>query len=99
MKAFLALLEVDVKLTLRDKSALFFNYLFPLMFFFMFAQMFDARQGAAILRVVSMVTVLGILGNGLLGAGMRAVQERENNVLRRYKVAPITPLPLLLASV
>ena len=45
-----------------------------------------------------MVIVLGILGNGLFGAGMRAVQEREENVLRRYKVTPITPVPLLAAS-
>lgn len=99
MKAFLALLEVDLKLTLRNKSALFFNYLFPLIFFFMFGQMMDAKQGSAVLRVVAMVTVFGILGNGLFGAGMRAVQDREENVLRRFKVAPITPLPLLLASV
>ena len=40
-----------------------------------------------------MVIVLGILGNGLFGAGMRAVQEREENILRRYKVTPITPVP------
>jgi len=99
MKAFLALLKIDLKLTLRDKSAAFFNFLFPLIFFFMFGQMMDAGQGAAILRVVAMVTVFGILGNGLFGAGMRAVQDREANVLRRYKVTPITPLPLLLASV
>jgi len=38
------------------------------------------------------------LGNGLFGAGMRAVQERESNVLRRYKVTPITPAPILIAS-
>ena len=99
MKAFLALLELDLKLTLRDKSAAFFNYLFPLIFFFMFGQMMDARQGSAVLRVVSLVIVFGVLGNGLFGAGMRAVSDREANVLRRYKVAPITPLPLLLASV
>ncbi len=68
------------------------------MFFFVFAQMFDANQGSAILQVVAMVVVLGILGNGLFGAGMRAVQEREENVLRRYKVTPITPVPLLAAS-
>ncbi len=55
-------------------------------------------QGAAILQVVTMVIVLGILGNGLFGAGMRAVQEREENILRRYKVTPITPVPLLAAS-
>src|SRR5918997_4313815 len=99
MKAFLALLEIDLKLTLRDKSAAFFNYVFPLIFFFMFGQLMDARQGSAVLRVVSMVILFGILGNGLFGAGMRAVSDREANVLRRYKVAPITPLPLLLASV
>ena len=98
MKAFLALLKIDLKLAARNRSVLFFNLLFPLVFFFVFAQMFDAKQGSVILLVVTMVTVIGILGNGLLGAGMRAVQEREENILRRYKVTPITPVPLLAAS-
>ena len=98
MKGFLALLKIDLKLARRDRSVLFFNYLFPLFFFFVFAQMMDARQGSTILLVVSMVIVFGVIGNGLFGAGMRAVQEREENVLRRYKVTPITPVPLLCAS-
>jgi ABC-2 type transport system permease protein len=45
-----------------------------------------------------MSVTLGILGNGLFGAGIRALQERELNILRRYKVTPITPTPLLVAS-
>ncbi len=98
MKAFLALLKIDLKLAARNRAVLFFNYFFPLIFFFVFAQLFDANQGSAILQVVTMVIVLGILGNGLFGAGMRAVQEREENILRRYKVTPITPVPLLAAS-
>jgi len=98
MKAFLALFKIDLKLARRNRAVLFFNYFFPLMFFFVFAQMFDAHQGSAILQVVTMVIVIGILGNGLFGAGMRAVQEREENILRRYKVTPITPVPLLVAS-
>jgi imidazolonepropionase-like amidohydrolase/ABC-type multidrug transport system permease subunit len=98
MKTFLALLKIDLKLAARNRAVLFFNYFFPLMFFFIFAQLFDANQGSAILQVVTMVIVLGILGNGLFGAGMRAVQEREENILRRYKVTPITPVPLLAAS-
>lgn len=98
MKAFLALLKIDLKLAMRNRAVLFFNYFFPLTFFFVFAQLYDANQGAAILQVVAMVIVLGVLGNGLFGAGMRAVQEREENVLRRYKVTPITPVPLLAAS-
>lgn len=53
----------------------------------MFAQAYRANEGGVITQVVTMVSVIGILGNGLVGAGMRAVQERENNILRRYKVA------------
>src|SRR6476619_4593285 len=98
MKAFIALTKIDLKLALRNRSVLFFNYFFPLIFFFMFGFLMHAEQGARILQVVSMVTAIGILGNGLFGAGMRAVQDRETDVLRRYKVTPITPVPLLAAS-
>ena len=98
MKAYLALIKIDLKLAMRARSVIFFNYLFPLIFFFVFAQSFHAEQGGAITQVFTMVAVIGILGNGLFGAGMRAVQERETNVLRRYKVTPISPAPLLVAS-
>lgn len=98
MKSFLALTRIDLKLALRNRSVLFFNYFFPLIFFFMFGLMMHAEQGSRIIQVVAMVTAIGILGNGLFGAGMRAVQDRETDVLRRYKVTPITPVPLLAAS-
>src|SRR5580693_3854782 len=98
MNAYLTLTRIDVRLAFRQRIVIFFNYLMPLAFFFLFAQAFHASQGGAILQVVTMVTVIGILGNGLFGAGIRAAQDRENNILRRYKVAPISPLPLLVAS-
>ncbi|MFZ0804308.1 MAG: amidohydrolase family protein [Terriglobales bacterium] len=98
MNAYKALIALDLKLALRQKSVLFFNYLFPLVFFFVFAQAFHAERGAAMTIVIAMVMIIGILGNGLFGAGMRAVQEREANILRRYKVTPISPAPLLIAS-
>src|ERR1700730_5064918 len=99
MKAFLAFLKIDLKLARRNRAVLFFNYFFPLMFFFVFGYAFDAKQGSTSVIVVTMVTTIGILGSGFFGAGIRAVQEREENILRRYKVAPITPVPLLLASI
>jgi imidazolonepropionase-like amidohydrolase/ABC-type multidrug transport system permease subunit len=98
MKAYLALIKIDLKLAMRARTVIFFNYMFPLIFFFIFAQTSHAEQGGAITQVVAMVATIGIIGNGLFGAGMRAVQERENNTLRRYKVTPIGPLPLLTAS-
>ena len=99
MTAFLSFLKMDLVLASRNRAVLFFNYVFPLIFFFIFALMFQAQRGRMIMMVVTMVTVIGILGNGFFGAGMRAVQEREENILRRYKVTPITPVPLLLASI
>jgi imidazolonepropionase-like amidohydrolase/ABC-type multidrug transport system permease subunit len=98
MKPYIALFKSNLQLTLRDRSVLFFNYLFPFIFFFAFAELFHAGTGEGIAYFVSTVLTMGILGNGFWGAGMRAVQERENNILRRFKVTPITPLPILLAS-
>ncbi len=99
IKSYKALITIDLKLALRNRSVIFFNYLFPLIFFFIFGQAMHAERGAAITMVIAMVLIIGILGNGLMGAGIRAVQEREANILRRYKVTPLTPAPLLVASV
>jgi imidazolonepropionase-like amidohydrolase/ABC-type multidrug transport system permease subunit len=69
-----------------------------MIFFFAFAELFHAGTGPGIAYFVSTVLVMGILGNGLWGAGMRSVQEREANILRRFKVTPISPLPILTAA-
>src|SRR5579872_2010877 len=95
MKPYLAQIAMNLKLTARDRMVLFFNYAFPLVFFFFFGQMMHADQGGTIIYVVSMVLTMGVLGNGFFGAGIRAAQEREQNILRRFKVAPISPAPLL----
>src|SRR6266516_1926638 len=86
MRAYLALTKIDLKLALRDRSVIFF---------FVFSGLMGP---GGIANVVTMVLTIGILGNGLWGAGMRAVQEREQNILRRFKVTPISPAPLLIAS-
>lgn len=98
MKTYLALIRIDLKLAVRDKMVIFFNYLFPLVFFFVFAEMMDGASGSGAANIVTMVVTMGILGNGLFGAGMRLVQEREQNILRRFKVTPISPAPILVAS-
>ena len=98
MRSYLALIAIDLRLALRNRSVLFFNYLFPVIFFLVFAQFMGEALGGGIAYVVGMVFILGILGNGLFGAGVRATQEREANILRRFKVTPVSPTPLLVAS-
>ncbi len=98
MKPYLAHTENALRLLSRNKTALFFNYLFPLIFFFLFAALFGgAKNGGAMLQVISTVLTLGVLGNGLMGAGLTTVQEREENILRRFKVTPSGARPILFA--
>src|SRR5579863_3886244 len=92
--SYLAMAAINLKLTFRDRTVIVFNYMFPLVFFFIFAQLFQAEQGGAIIKLLN----IGILGSGLFGAGIRAVQDREANILRRFKVAPISAAPILVAS-
>ena len=98
MKAYLAHTENALRLLSRNKTALMFTYLFPLFFFFMFAGILGgAKNPGDMLRTISTVLTLGVLGSGFFGAGITLVQEREENILRRFKVTPAGALPLLLA--
>src|ERR1700722_17628463 len=98
MRGYLTQIRTNLRLTMRDRTVLFFNYLFPLLFFFIFGFLMHAEQGGAIVQIVNMVLVIGILGSGFFGAGMRTVMDREANILRRFKVAPITAGPILVSQ-
>jgi ABC-type multidrug transport system permease subunit len=99
MRPYLAQIKSNLLLMARDRSVLFFSVLFPLIFFFIFAQSFDAgKSSGAMVQVIASVLIIGILGNGFFGAGIRTVQDRETNILRRFKVAPISPLPMIVSS-
>ncbi len=97
MRPYLTNIAITLRLMSRDRMALFFGYVFPLIFFFLFAQMMSAGQGTGLAKqVVTSVLIFGVLGNGFFGAGMRAVSDREQNILRRFKVAPTNAAPLLI---
>jgi imidazolonepropionase-like amidohydrolase/ABC-type multidrug transport system permease subunit len=99
MKPYVAQIRSNLRLMNRDRTVLFFNYFFPLMFFVVFAMSFGgAKNPGAMGQVVDMVLVLGVLGSGFFGAGIRAVQDRETNVLRRFKVTPVGAGPIIVAS-
>ena len=98
MHGYITHIRMSLRLTLRDRSVIFFSYLFPLIFFFIFGQLSKANQGGQGVQVINMVLTIGVLGNGFFGAGMRAVMDREQGILRRFKVAPISPGPILASS-
>lgn len=99
LRTYLAYLRITLLLTSRDRVVLFFNYLMPLLFFIAFSEGLGAGTNpGAMSQVVSMVIIFGVLGTGFFGGGIRATMDREAGILRRFKVAPITPAPILAAS-
>jgi ABC-type transport system involved in cytochrome c biogenesis permease component len=88
-------IRMNLLLTLRNRVALFFSYIFPLIFFG-FAGM--GGGGGNGQQIVGIVLGLGVLGGGLFGVGIRAVQDRELNILRRFKVAPIGPGEIIVSG-
>jgi ABC-type multidrug transport system permease subunit len=100
MKTYIAYIRIALRLTLRERLVIFFNYLFPLVFLFGFGEFMGAAQSpGAATQVFALTLTLNILGTGFFGAGMNAVMEREVGILRRFKVAPITPGPILVSSI
>jgi len=100
MKTYIAYIRTTLRLTLRERIVIFFNYLFPLVFLIGFGEFMGAAQSpGAATQVFALVLTLNILGTGFFGAGMSAVMEREVGILRRFKVAPITPGPILVSSI
>lgn len=99
MKVYLTQIRMALRLTFRNRAALVFGYGFPLLFFFIFGSfMGRGGGGAGASQVVAMVLSIGVLGAGFFGASLQAVMNREQNILRRFKVAPISPGPILVAA-
>jgi len=85
MRPFLAFLKTDIGRALRDPLGLFFGCLFPFILFFGFISLAHQSTGQGIAYPLGMALTIGILGDGLWGAGRR-------------KATPGGPLPALLAS-
>ena len=62
MKPYIAQIRSNLRLMVRDRAVLFFSFLFPLSFFFLFAQAFHASANAgAMSQIIAMVLIIGVL--------------------------------------
>jgi imidazolonepropionase-like amidohydrolase/ABC-type polysaccharide/polyol phosphate export permease len=95
MNSYITQIKMSLLLTTRNRAAFIFGYGMPVAFFFLFGSMGGASAANSI---VGMVLTIGVLGSGFFGAAMIAVINREQNILRRFKVAPISPGPILMAG-
>ena len=80
-----------LKLTFRDRQAIFWTYAFPLFFLFLFAGIFARGRADMVLTMLPGLLCISAMSAGLWGIGVTLPAMRERGVLRRYRLAPIGP--------
>jgi ABC-2 type transport system permease protein len=85
-------------LAMRNKVFLFFSLILPLAFFFLYAGVFGKGDPHAVAYLMGPVIALTVMGS-FWGLSASLVMYREQGILRRYRLAPITASDMLASSV
>ncbi len=98
MKHFLTLTSMRIRLTLRNKTFLFFGLIMPFGFFFLFAGVFAKGDPSAVRFLLGPVISLAVMG-AFWGLSVALVTFREQGILRRFHVTPVTSADMLASSI
>lgn len=98
MTNFATLTRMRIQLTLRNKMFLFFSVIMPFGFFFLYAGIFAKGQPAGVRFFLGPVIALTVMGS-FWGLSAALVMFREQGILRRFHVTPVTASDMLASSV
>ncbi len=98
MRNFATLTRMRIQLTLRNKMFLFFTVLMPFAFFFLYAGVFAKGQPAGVRFFLGPVIALTVMGS-FWGLSAALVMFREQGILRRFHVTPVTASDMLASSI
>ena len=93
--ATLRIAFTNIRLVMRTKAALFFTFVFPLIFLFGYAGIFAHGNPKAVAYFFGPVITLQVMGSAIWGLGLQSVVARERGFLRRYRLAPIGPASMV----
>ena len=94
MYAFL----IELRLYYRNRMALIYGYLFPLIFLVAFLVLYRHEPVPLVNHMGELLTVTA-LGGACFGLPTSMVGERERGVWRRYRATPVSTLHLVLTTV
>jgi hypothetical protein len=98
MTAFLRQLRISLVLHYRNKMALIYSYLFPLIFLLAFMVLYRYESVTLVRHMGELLTV-SVLGGACFGLPTTMVSERERGVWRRYRLTPVSTLQLVASTV
>ena len=87
-----------IRLTLRNKTFLFFGLIMPFGFFFLFAGVFAKGDPGTVRFLLGPVISLAVMG-AFWGLSVALVTFREQGILRRFHVTPVTSADMLASSI
>jgi ABC-type multidrug transport system permease subunit len=98
MNPFLQQLRTSLTLHYRNKMALIYSYLFPLIFLLAFWVLYR-HESVPIVRHIGELLTVSVLGGACFGLPTTMVSERERGVWRRYRLAPVSTAMLVASTV
>ena len=98
MKNFITLTRMRIQLAFRNKMFFFFVIFMPFTFFFLWLGVFAKSIPSRCAFYLGPVVAFNVMGS-FWGLSAALVQFREQGILRRFHVAPVTASDLLASSI
>jgi ABC-type multidrug transport system permease subunit len=95
---FASLTRMRIQLALRNKMFFFFSVIFPLGMFFVYAGIFAKGRPRDVSFFLGPVIALNVMGS-FWGLSAMLVMFREQGILRRFHVTPVTATDMLASSI
>lgn len=92
------LTKVRMRLALRNRAFIFFSLIFPLIFLFLLVALLARRNVTAVPYALASVLALTVMGS-FWGLSIQLVTFREQGILRRFRVAPVSAGAMLASSI
>src|SRR5687767_5842534 len=98
MNALLTHLGISLRLHFRNKMALLYGYLFPLIFLVAFYVLYR-HEKIPLLRHMGELLTVAVLGGACFGLPTTLVGERERGVWRRFRLSPVPTWAIVTSTV
>ncbi|WP_010250722.1 ABC transporter permease [Acetivibrio cellulolyticus] len=105
MKAYKTILKTELKLSLRGMDMLIFAVIMPVIVLIIFGIIygnkpaFDGASYTFIQQSFGALASISICAGGVMGLPLVVSDYRSKQILKRFKVTPISPVTILLAEV
>jgi ABC-type multidrug transport system permease subunit len=93
-----ALTKIRILLSLRNKTFMFFGVVIPLAFLFFFVFVFGRGQSERVAYILGSILTITVMGS-FWGLSVQLVMFREQGILRRFRLAPLSAGALLGSSI